>query len=104
MIDDSLIKSNFAGKDGFQWFLGRVAYPEAWKKESVIMNQSGSLGQRCKVRIIGYHPFSGTELPEEDLPWAQIMLDPVMGSGQGGMGDTAALVGGETCVGFFRWG
>ena len=101
MIDDSLIKSNFAGKDGFQWFLGRVAYPEAWKKESVIMSQSGSLGQRCKVRIIGYHPFSGTELPEEDLPWAQIMLDPVTGSGQGGMGDTAALVGGETCVGFF---
>ena len=101
MIDESFLKSNFAGKDGFTWWIGRVADPSVWKAENIIMSQSESMGQRCKVRVIGYHPFSGTELPEKDLPWAQVMLSPHMGSGQGAVGDTIPLVGGETCLGFF---
>ena len=68
MIDESFLKSNFAGKDGFTWWIGRVADPSVWKAENIIMSQSDSMGQRCKVRVIGYHPFSGTELPEKDLP------------------------------------
>ena len=100
MIDETLLKSNFLGKDGFVWWIGRVANPNVWRKENIIMSQSESLGQRCKVRIIGYHPFSDA-LKEEDLPWATVMMDAVTGGGQGGMGDSLCLVGGESCVGFF---
>ena len=100
MIDESLLKSNFIGKDGFVWWIGRVADPRVWKKENIVMSQEGSMGQRCKVRIIGYHPFND-DLPEKDLPWAQVMMDAVTGSGQGGMGDSLTLVGGETALGFF---
>jgi hypothetical protein len=56
---------------------------------------------RCKVRIVGHHTFDGNVLPDDDLPWAQIMMDPAFGSGQGGMGATINLKGGETCFGFF---
>ena len=100
MIDESLLKSNFIGKDGFIWWIGRVADPRVWKKENIVMSQEESMGQRCKVRIIGYHPFND-DLPEKDLPWAQVMMDAVTGSGQGGMGDSLTLVGGETALGFF---
>ena len=31
-------------------------------------------------------------------------MDPIAGSGQGMMGDTLSLVGGETCIGFFMDG
>lgn len=100
MLEESLLKSNFIGKDGFIWWIGRVADPRVWKAENIVMSQKDSMGQRCKVRIIGYHPFTN-ELPENDLPWAQVMMDAVTGSGQGGMGDSLSLVGGETCLGFF---
>ena len=29
MIDDSLLKSNFLGKDGFRWWVGQVAPSDA---------------------------------------------------------------------------
>ena len=103
MIDESLLKSNFLGRDGFTWWIGRVADPGVWKKENIVMGQKESLGQRVKVRIIGYHPFSN-ELPEKDLPWAEVLMDPITGGGQGAMGDTMTLVGGETAVGFFMDG
>ena len=103
MIDESLLKSNFLGRDGFTWWIGRVANPGVWKKENIVMDQKESLGQRVKVRIIGYHPFSN-ELPEKDLPWAEVLMDPITGGGQGAMGDTMTLVGGETAVGFFMDG
>ena len=97
------VKTDFAGKDGFVWWFGRVADASVWKDINAAMSQNGSYGQRCKVRIIGYHPW-GNELPEEDLPWAAIMMDSVSGSGQGGMGDVVSLVGGESCIGFFMDG
>ena len=101
---DSLFKTDFAGKDGFTWWFGRVANKSVWKDTNVVMSQKAdSYGQRVKVRIIGYHPFNG-ELAEEDLPWATVMMDPITGSGQGGMGDAMTLVGGETCIGFFMDG
>jgi len=103
MIDESFLKSNFLGKDGFTWWIGRVADPGVWKKENIVMGQEGTMGQRVKVRIIGYHPFSA-ELPEKDLPWAEVLMDPITGGGQGAMGDTMTMVGGETCVGFFMDG
>ena len=61
MIDETLFKTNHLGKDGFIWWLGQVAPHTAWKKNSAVTNpdKSGkSWGERCKVRIIGYHTFN----------------------------------------------
>ena len=100
MIDESLLKSNFTGRDGFTWWIGRVAHPRVWKRTNDVMTQSGSKGHRVKVRIIGYHPWS-QELPEEDLPWADVLESPNVGSGQLTRGETMALEGGEVALGFF---
>ena len=100
MITEQLLKSNFSGKDGFSWWIGRVAHPEYWKVENLASGHEGSAAHRVKVRIIGYHPWDD-ELHESDLPWATVLQDPVTGGGQGAMGDTLSLVGGETAVGFF---
>ena len=103
MITEQLLKSNFSGKDGFSWWIGRVAHPKYWKIQNLANGFAGSSDHRVKVRIIGYHPWDDT-LPENDLPWAQVMMDPVAGSGQGSMGDTLNLSGGETAIGFFSDG
>ena len=99
MIEEALLKSNYIGKDGFSWWIGQVAHPDYWKKAADYFN--GDWNYRCKVRIIGYHPFSGSVLSDEDLPWAQVIIDPAFGSAQGGTGKTLDLKGGETCFGFF---
>jgi hypothetical protein len=105
MIEEALLKSNYIGKDGFYWWIGQVANQNSWKGKSQFSEEKGSDGKvwaaRCKVRIVGHHTFDGNVLPDEDLPWAQIMMDPAFGSTQGGMGATINLKGGETCFGFF---
>lgn len=105
MIEEALLKSNYIGKDGFYWWIGQVAQRDSWKDKSQFSEEKGSDGKvwaaRCKVRIVGHHTFDGNILPDEDLPWAQIMTDPAFGSAQGGMGATINLKGGETCFGFF---
>ena len=104
MIDESLIKTNFAGKDGFTWWIGRVASPSVWRNTETIMSQSQEKGHRVKVRIIGYHPWDTNELSEDDLPWAEVLSNAQVGNGQGTRGETMNLVGGETAVGFFMDG
>ena len=101
MISDSLVQTKFAGKDGFTWWIGKVARPEFWKDTETVRAQSGEKGHRVKVRIIGYHPWDTNELPEKDLPWAEVMSDPNVGNGTLSRGETMNLVGGETAVGFF---
>ena len=62
--------TNFAGKDGFIWWVG------------VVENRMDPLGLgRCKVRIYGWHTndTSGTDpakiaIPVDDLPWALPLL------------------------------
>ena len=100
MFDQSLLKTDFAGRDGFTWWFGRVANQSVWKEDNLVSGASGNFANRCKVRIVGYHPFNNS-LPEEDLPWATVMMDPMTGGSQGAVGDTLTLRGGETCIGFF---
>ena len=103
-MNESLLKSNLIGRDGFVWWIGRVAAPSVWKKDNNTLAVTGGKQQRVKVRIIGYHPWEETEMPENDLPWAEVMQDPQVGSGQGGIGESMSLQGGETAVGFFMDG
>ena len=97
MIEESLLKSNFVGRDGFIWWVGQVA-PEKAQGEQV--NGAG-WGNRRKVRIMGYHPFSTLELEDEDLPWAQVLLPSTGGSGKGNKATTISLSPGDNVFGFF---
>ena len=99
MITEQLLKSNFSGKDGFSWWIGRVALPSYSKMQNLASAAAGSEFHRVKVRIIGYHPWDDT-LPESDLPWANVLMDPVTGSGQESMGDTLNLVGAGSLPGY----
>lgn len=103
MIEESLLKSNFIGKDGFTWWIGQVADPTVWRNEKTrIDNGKDAWGYRCKVRIIGYHSFDKKELKDEDLPWAHILTSASDGApAQGGFGKLPLLVGGESVLGFF---
>jgi hypothetical protein len=101
MIEESLLKSNFTGRDGFIWWIGQIAPPSVWRNEKSEIDEDSGWAYRCKVRIVGYHTFKGDVLPDEDLPWAHVMVDPVDGSGQGGLAKKHNLVGGETAFGFF---
>ena len=105
MIDQfaALGKTNFLGKDGFNWWIGQIAPPKSWRNINVNQSLNGYKHNRVKVRIIGYHPFDcqGIELPDEDLPWAEVMIPTHSGSGQAGLGENMILAGGETCMGFF---
>lgn len=102
MIDHALLQTNFAGRDGFVWWIGKVADPQYWRDGATDVEQGWPF--RCKVRIIGYHPFDETELKEEDLPWAHVMVPAHTGAGQGCLGDSSRMVGGETVFGFFMDG
>ena len=55
-------QSNFMGLDGFVWFTGVVED----------RNDPEYLG-RVRVRCVGYHTDSITELPTAELPWAHVM-------------------------------
>lgn len=105
MIEETLLKSNYIGKDGFIWWLGQVAPPEVWdvpeKTDIDFTKFGGAWPYRCKVRIIGYHTYNREELSDNDLPWAHVMLSPTDGNAQGGLGKTHKLIGGETVFGFF---
>ena len=77
MLEEQLLKTNFIGRDGFRWWVGQIAQ----QKTQGIQVNGGGWGNRFKVRILGYHPYSEVDLPDEDLPWAQVLLSPTDGSG-----------------------
>ena len=97
MIQDHLLASNFLGRDGFRWWLGQVAPSSAQGEQP----KGGGWGNRVKVRIMGYHPFSKTELPDEDLPWCQCLLPATSGSGAAAMAENTKLRPGDVVFGFF---
>ena len=100
MIEESIIKSNFIGRDGDVWWIGQVA-PE--KAQGAQINGSG-WGNRRKVRIMGYHPQNTVELPDEDLPWATVLLPTTAGSGKGNKATTISISPGDNVMGFFADG
>jgi hypothetical protein len=97
MIDQSLLKSNFLGRDGFRWWIGQIP---------PIGSQGGQAagagwGNRYKVRILGYHPYNETELPNDDLPWAQALIPTTAGSGAANVATDVKLQPGDVVFGFF---
>ena len=97
MIEASLLKSNFIGRDGFRWWIGQVP-PESAHGDQI---NKGGWGNRFKVRIMGYHPYDITELPDDDLPWAQVLISTTAGSGAGNNATTVKIAPGDVVFGFF---
>lgn len=97
MLDNSLLRSNFVGRDGFRWWVGQIP-PEDSQTDQI--NKDG-WGNRVKVRIMGYHPFDDADLTNDDLPWAQILLPTTSGSGAANQAINAKVQPGDTVMGFF---
>ena len=97
MIEESLLKSNFIGRDGFRWWIGQIP-PAEVQSEQISKN---GWGNRTKVRIMGYHPFDQSELSDIDLPWALILLPTTAGSGASNYATNVKIRPGDTVFGFF---
>lgn len=97
MIEESLFKSNFLGRDGFRWWIGQIPPIKSQKEQS----NGGGWGNRLKVRILGYHPVNESELSNDDLPWAQVMLPTTSGSGAANYAVNPKIRPGDTVLGFF---
>jgi hypothetical protein len=97
MIQESLLKTNFLGRDGFRWWIGQIPQESAHGGQ---INGAG-WGNRFKVRIMGYHPYDLTELPDEDLPWAQCLLPTTSGTGAGNNSTSVKISPGDVVFGFF---
>jgi hypothetical protein len=83
------IQEDFYGDD-HRWFFGTVlnSHPPA------------GLEGRVKVRIYGVHNPSAEEIPERDLPWAQVMI-PTTEGGISGLGRVPQLTQGAFVFGIF---
>jgi hypothetical protein len=97
MLDQSLLQSHFIGRDGFRWWIGQVPPIDSWQDQA---NGHG-WGLRVKVRILGYHPLDSSELSDEDLPWAQVMLPTTSGSGAANYAVNPKISQGDMVIGFF---
>jgi len=96
-MQESSLKTNFLGRDGFRWWIGQIP-PETAHGGQI--NGAG-WGNRFKVRIMGYHPYDLTELPDEDLPWAQCLLPTTSGTGAGNNATSVKVSPGDVVFGFF---
>jgi len=101
MIDESLLKINFVGKDGFRWWVGQIAPAAVQGDQLSPSKDSESWSYRRKVRILGYHPFSKAELPDADLPWATALIPTTSGTGGANFAKTVVLRPGDVVIGFF---
>ena len=99
-MEQSLLKTNFVGRDGFLWWIGQVAPESAQKKQ---LDKEG-WGNRRKVRIMGYHPSNEDDLSNDDLPWAQVLLSTSDGSGAGNYATSIKISPGDSVFGFFMDG
>ena len=100
MIEESLLKSNFIGRDGFRWWIGQIPPGESLGSQ----NKGSGWGNRFKVRILGYHPYSKADLPDEDLPWAGCLLPATSGTGASNLAQSVRYRPGDVVVGFFMDG
>ena len=97
MLEESFLKTNFIGRDGFRWWIGQTAPASAQGNQA----NGGGWGNRFKVRIFGYHPYSEVHLPNEDLPWAIAILGCTDGSGASNRATSVKIAPGDTVFGFF---
>ena len=105
MSEGSLFNSGFLGAS-FNWWIGQIASDSTWRDNMLpgkfeSKDQIPGWGRRYKVRIIGLHDQGETEIPSDQLPWAQVMYPVTAGGGQAGSSQTPNLRQGNMVFGFF---
>lgn len=83
------IQKEFYGDD-YRWFFGTV----------INANPPAGLEGRVKVRINGVHSPNTIDIPEKDLPWAQVLI-PTTEGGSSGIGRIPQIVSGSLVFGIF---
>ena len=89
MVLPKIIKQGYYG-DTTRWFVGTV----------VNATPPAGFEGRVRVRIHGIHSESTVDIPERDLPWAQVVL-PTTEGGVSGIGRPPQLVAGALVFGVF---
>jgi hypothetical protein len=87
-----------------RWF-GRIVSSVSWQDNIEAShfdpeNQKG-WGYRYRVRYFGLHSPNTNDIPDEQLPMANVVMPVTAGSGLGGFIDTPALSAGSIVTGFF---
>ena len=108
MEGGGLFNQSFLGGD-FIWWIGQVVDESTWKYNilSGKFKNPHSIpgwGRRYKVRILGIHDVSPETIPDEELPWAQVMYPITAGGGQRGARQTPNISQGNFVFGFFMDG
>lgn len=89
----------------FPMWLGRVVSNPSWEdnieSEHFDPKDQKGWGYRYRVRYFGLHSASTKDLPDDQLPMANVVLPVTGGSGLGGFVDTPTLSDGSIVVGFF---
>ena len=106
MLENSLAKTHYIGRDGYVWWIGQIPKQKNWianiaERPTESNDEFKGFDYRYKVRIIGYHPPEVEELADEDLPWASVLFPVTAGSGQGGASQSPNLRQGMFVHGFF---
>lgn len=87
-----------------RWF-GRVVSSTSWQDniESSHFDPKDQKGwgYRYRVRYFGLHSGSTEELPDDQLPMANVVMPVTSGSGLGGFIDTPVISSGTIVTGFF---
>lgn len=90
-----------------RWF-GRVVSSVSWQDnlepEHFDAAAKKGWGYRYRVRYFGLHSSNTNELPDEQLPMANVVLPTTSGSGLGGFVDTPSISPGTIVTGFFMDG
>jgi hypothetical protein len=87
-----------------RWF-GRVVSSASWQdnleSEHFDSKNKKGWGYRYRVRYFGLHSGSSQELPDNQLPMANVVMPTTAGSGLGGFVDTPCISAGTIVTGFF---
>lgn len=87
-------------------WVGRVVSSESWQNniEPELFSskkKKKGWGYRYRVRYFGLHSGSKQELPDDQLPLANVVMPVTSGSGLGGGHDTPTITAGTIVTGFF---
>ena len=110
-MEGALFNPGFLGSS-FLWWVGQIAPSENWRgnQQECRFREPSDIpgwGFRYKVRIMGLHDKDedengdSTTIPNDQLPWAQVMYPVTAGGGQGGAFTTPNLRQGNFVFGFF---
>ena len=93
MIQEFLGQTNFAGRDGFYWWVGQVETQKGKQAKG---------DDRYKVRIVGQHLKDCNAVAYEDLPWAIVMMPATAPRREGGTSfQSVEYKSGDWVIGFF---